>query len=255
MIKLLVFDLDGTLLHTDKSLSKFTVEVLEKFKKSGGKIAIATGRTITNVTTIAKQIGAEYCISQNGSAVYDGEKIIHQITLDSAKVKDLVHLLTKIENANIAIAYPTKIYTNNQKFVKEGVREYCDFVDFDTNEIQKISVFTSNESAMKKIDFDKYECKLITSIENPTFYIIMQKNANKYNGLVALLNYIGFAEDEVVAFGDDYNDMDILGKIDNSVAVENAADELKKVAHYICGKNDEDGPAKWIYENILQKKK
>ncbi len=128
-------------------------------------------------------------------------------------------------------------------------------MDFDTNEIQKISVFTSNESAMKKIDFDKYECKLITSIENPTFYIIMQKNANKYNGLVALLNYIGFAEDEVVAFGDDYNDMDILGKIDNSVAVENAADELKKVAHYICGENDEDGPAKWIYENILQKKK
>lgn len=200
---------------------------------------------------IAEQIGANYCIAQNGSVVYDRGNIIYQTVFDPQKVKDLVHLLTKIENANIAVAYPTKIYTNNREFVKEGVREYSDFIDFDTEEIQKISVFTSNKQEMDKINFDEYDCRLITSIENPTFYIIMQKNANKYNGLVALLNYIGLNEDDVAAFGDDYNDIDILGKIKNSVAVENAADELKKVAHYICDKNDEDGPAKWIEENIL----
>lgn len=255
MVKLLVFDLDGTLLHTDKSLSKYTIETLKEFKKNGGEIAIATGRTITNVIDISNQIGAMYCIAQNGSVVYHGDCIIQQTVFDSQKVKSLVHLLTKIENANIAVAYPTKIYTNNKEFVKSGVREYSDFVDFDTKEIQKISVFTSNKQEMDKINFDEYDCRLITSIENPTFYIIMQKNANKYNGLIALLNYIGLNEDDVAAFGDDYNDIDIIGKIKNGIAVENAADELKKVAHYICEKNDEDGPAKWIEKNILKNRK
>jgi hydroxymethylpyrimidine pyrophosphatase-like HAD family hydrolase len=80
---------------------------------------------------------------------------------------------------------------------------------------------------------------------------VMHQDATKWNGIKALAQHFDIYTDEVAAFGDDYNDVEMLKNCGVSVAVENALDEAKTVAGYICGTNDEDGVAGWISRYIL----
>jgi hydroxymethylpyrimidine pyrophosphatase-like HAD family hydrolase len=81
---------------------------------------------------------------------------------------------------------------------------------------------------------------------------LLHTHAKKHLALSAVIEKLDIKPEETVVFGDDYNDIEMLsvpGVI--SVAVENALDEVKAVADYVCGSNDEDGVAKWIEENVI----
>jgi hydroxymethylpyrimidine pyrophosphatase-like HAD family hydrolase len=80
---------------------------------------------------------------------------------------------------------------------------------------------------------------------------IMHKDATKANAVAALARHWNIAQSEIVAFGDDLNDIDLLNYAGVSVAVANALDEVKDVAKYICDTNENDGVAKWLAENVL----
>ena len=79
----------------------------------------------------------------------------------------------------------------------------------------------------------------------------MHKDATKANAVAALSRYWNIAQSEIVAFGDDLNDIDLLTYAGVGVAVANALDEVKAVADDICDTNDNDGVAKWLEENVL----
>jgi hydroxymethylpyrimidine pyrophosphatase-like HAD family hydrolase len=80
----------------------------------------------------------------------------------------------------------------------------------------------------------------------------MNRNATKWNGIKELLNYYKIDKENTVAFGDDFVDIEMIEKCGIGVAVENGIEEIKAKAKYICGKNTEDGIAKWIEKNILK---
>jgi HAD superfamily hydrolase (TIGR01484 family) len=80
---------------------------------------------------------------------------------------------------------------------------------------------------------------------------VVHREATKLNALSAVERALNITADEIVTFGDDYSDINLLSNYANSVAVANAIDEVKAVANYFCGDCDEDGVAKWIEENIL----
>ena len=69
---------------------------------------------------------------------------------------------------------------------------------------------------------------------------------------MALADFLGIEPAEVAAFGDDYSDVKMIAACGFGVAMSNAIDEVKAVADYICGSNDEGGAARWIEENILK---
>ena len=80
---------------------------------------------------------------------------------------------------------------------------------------------------------------------------IMHKDATKANAVAALARYWIIAQSEIVAFGDDLNDIDLLIYAGVGVAVANALDEVRAIAKYICDANENDGVAKWLEENVL----
>jgi len=80
---------------------------------------------------------------------------------------------------------------------------------------------------------------------------VMHKDATKSRAVSELARLWGIKQSEVVTFGDDFNDIDMLEYAGIGVAVGNAIDEVKAVSKYICQTNDEDGVAWWINENIL----
>jgi len=77
---------------------------------------------------------------------------------------------------------------------------------------------------------------------------IMHKEATKSKAVAALAKQWGITRSEIIAFGDDLNDIDMLSCAGVSVAMENALDEVKTVADHICDTNDNDGVAKWLEE-------
>jgi hydroxymethylpyrimidine pyrophosphatase-like HAD family hydrolase len=79
----------------------------------------------------------------------------------------------------------------------------------------------------------------------------MHRDATKAKAVAAVANYLDIEQTEIVAFGDDANDIDLLQYCGVSVAVSNAINEVTAVADHICDDNDNDGVAKWLEENVL----
>ena len=87
----------------------------------------------------------------------------------------------------------------------------------------------------------------------PYFLEIMPFGVSKGSMLPVLLDKLGISREELIAFGDNYNDMTMIGYAGMGVAMGNAEPEVKKIANYVCETNDEDGVAKTIEQMILSK--
>ena len=92
---------------------------------------------------------------------------------------------------------------------------------------------------------------LYSEISESQILMIMNKNARKRNAVIETAEYFNVSLSDIVAFGDDYNDIEMLRECGIGVAMENALDAVKAVAKYICDTNDNDGVAKWLEENVL----
>jgi hypothetical protein len=81
--------------------------------------------------------------------------------------------------------------------------------------------------------------------------MIMKKNATKSNGIIFLAQSYGINIDDVICFGDDYNDIDMLTLCGTGICMANGVQKAKDAADVLCDTNENDGVAKWIKENIL----
>jgi hydroxymethylpyrimidine pyrophosphatase-like HAD family hydrolase len=92
---------------------------------------------------------------------------------------------------------------------------------------------------------------LYIEMSENTVGMIMNKDAKKDRAIKRLAEHFGCSLSDVVAFGDDYNDISMLSVCGVGVAVANALDEAKAAADYVCDSNDNEGVAKWLEENVL----
>ncbi|WP_373119067.1 HAD hydrolase family protein [Holdemania massiliensis] len=142
--------------------------------------------------------------------------------------------------------------SNNKTLVTgDHVHEYTDYSNINTFEIQKVSITTQHPEIIKSLDFNVYNCKLVDNAKDPSYFAILNKKVSKLAGLSDLCDYLGVNKSDVIAFGDDYNDLDILTHSGHAVVVNNASEDLKSYADDICPSNDEDGVAKWIESSLL----
>ena len=123
-----------------------------------------------------------------------------------------------------------------EEVVKHKILKIIAIDDYDMDKLKKV-----------KEDLDQIEDIEITSswFNNVE---IMHKGVNKGEALKALINYLGIDKDEVIAFGDNYNDLPMLELAGIGVVMGNANDEVKEKGDYITAKNTEDGVAKAIYK-------
>ena len=83
-------------------------------------------------------------------------------------------------------------------------------------------------------------------------YMFANRNAVKWNAVKAVADFYNFRTDNLVVFGDDVNDLEMVKNCGVGVAVANAINEVKAVADYICDSNNNDGVAKWLEENLFK---
>ena len=249
MIQMLVTDLDGTLLRTDKSVSKFTVEVLARCRDQGMKIGFATARPKRGVfeyLNILEMITFDFMVFHNGAVVLqDGvPELNFGIPPKTAKV-----LAKQLASCGFAVGVEIsdENWTNYDAPPGERVKRINDFGALPNEPADKIIVRKPSKSDISKIE-EMLPGGVYLQINESVLGLIMSKSATKLNALEQLAARYGIELADVIAFGDDYNDIDMLAKSGIGVAVGNAIPEAKQAADFICDDNDNDGLAKWLVD-------
>jgi hypothetical protein len=96
--------------------------------------------------------------------------------------------------------------------------------------------------------------ELYLNLSRDNLAMIMHREATKFNGVLEVAKEFNISKSEIIAFGDDINDKEMLLNVGLGVAMRNSIDEIKMIADYICDTNDNDGVAKWLDENITKMK-
>ncbi|HHO56781.1 MAG TPA: HAD family phosphatase, partial [Trueperaceae bacterium] len=247
--KLIAFDLDGTLLKTDKSVSDKTIFEISRLKDLGTKVVICTGRPKRTAEPVIKKLGlTEYAIMYNGAFLYSfkNEKEITCFGMNKLRVDQTISKVQeKFPEAMAAIETRDGWYTDPDyyKFRKlrselssepTGVGNLADFI---TGDVIKL-LFRhphkkSSELATALTGLDVHGTWSFDSLLE-----VSGKNVTKANALRWLCNELNIAAKDVAAFGDQNNDKEMLAWAGFGVAVDNAVPEAKAVADFVTKSND-----------------
>ncbi|MDR0286584.1 MAG: Cof-type HAD-IIB family hydrolase [Clostridiales bacterium] len=256
-IKVIVTNLDSTLLRSDRIISDYTVNIFNKCKKQGIKIVFATDRSENSCKRFTDIIKPDAIVSNGGSLARIGGKNVYRAVMDSGTADGLIQLLLKQPAVGcINVKTDTGNYVNEPIDINDP--SWFDYfpvthVDFTQGlgyEAYKITVEISDEATANGIAAGFPSVNVIR-FSGEDWYRFADKNAGKWQGVKALAVDMGVDEKNIAAFGDDYNDLEMLRECGTGVAVMNGIDEVKTAADYICGTNDNDGVAKWLKEKML----
>ncbi|MEK7016554.1 HAD family hydrolase [Bacillus sp. FSL R9-9410] len=240
MKKIIISDLDGTLLRSDKTISEKSINILRECKNNGDELIFATARPPRAINQyIPNVLKNEIIICYNGALVLKGNDTL-----------EIIEIAKKYNLHQICLEINDKLYSNFD------VTDYfgnvpCEVMDIRELNFEKASkVIVCTNGSINK-EFTKElpdECKAVIT-DNGTLCQIMHADVSKWNSIQHVLQHLNRDVSEVIAFGDDYNDMEMIEKCGIGVAMSNAVEELKSVAKFIAKSNDEDGVATFLESN------
>ncbi len=266
-IKIVFFDIDGTLTNSNKVMSENTINTLNKLIEKNIFIVFCSGRANSYIKQYLKQINkSKYSISNNGALIYDNElnKIIISHTLYS---KDLEYLWNYSNETKSSFIINTVNNKYSNKFVKNKVDKIIIDKLSDVKE-DKLQLVISNDdiNIMNELEMyinNKTNLKVINKSfdylneikDGYYFFDVVNKNVNKGNAINDLLKVLNINKKNSLCFGDSINDIDMFKSVGIKVAMGNAIEDLKNIADYVTDTNDEDGISKFCDEYILKNTK
>ena len=251
-IKMIVTDLDGTLLRRDKTISEYTASVFHRCRNADIKIVFATGRG-EPVGKVAPSEIFDGRISMNGAVVMIDDTVIYSRLIPYQTARPL---LIACDEHGMKITSENDTHYSN--FVVSDIWPPItnfELVDFARHEKDAEKIYTPNPTPDDRLFIEQIlpdDLYFVVTADGTGYLgMIMHKEATKAKAVAALAQYWGISQSETAAFGDDYNDIEMLRDCGIGVAVANAIDEVKAAADYICDSNENDGVAKWLEERIL----
>jgi len=282
MIKLVASDLDGTIIDKHNDIYKDNFKAISDINKSNIPFVVCTGKTYSIYKGLCSSFHASYGIFGNGTSIIDLKtgKEIYQSLLDSSSVINSIKI-AKQNNLHVHVYTKNQIITEellyldlrNYKLQKSNIynnklefKIVPDLLNYLTKkEIPISKVVISSTSSLEKIQekiLNTLDVSVLNIKKNGQFkdkiidkeyeYLdIIPKNVSKGSALEILGNYLKINKDEILAIGDNLNDLDMVEKAGIGIAVNNAYSELKQIANYTTEKNVEQGGfAEAIYKFI-----
>ena len=251
--RLILSDLDHTLLRSDGSISDHTLDVLKQCRNSGVLFAIATARYWIGAERYINLLKPDYEITTDGTLIHSNGKCIYSCEFTKEDTNNIVQaLLKKKPDAEITVANGKTVYWNS-KHIAESERlhkaTYCEYDKPLECRANKIVAELQNETIAIEIA-EKFDCKL-QSYRGENWYSFLPKDSGKIEAIRAMSEISGIELSDMAAFGDDKNDIDMLKICGKGIAVSNAIKEVLDLADEITGSNDEDGVAAWIGKVLL----
>jgi Cof subfamily protein (haloacid dehalogenase superfamily) len=267
-VKMILFDLDGTLLNSKKTISEYTRQVLLRAAEKGIHIVPSTGRLFHAVPEEVRNLpGVRYAIAINGALVLDTleQKVLHDALLPVEHALEICEYLETLPVIFDCFQNNTRYMSRSNdalleryiteprilKMVRETREEVDDLKTYLREKgqpLQKLqSYFLTQElrSATWAELTRRFPQVMVTSSLGYNVEI-NGIDANKGEAMAQLCKHLGISPEEVLACGDGSNDATMIRRAGIGVAMGNAAQELKDCADYITDTNDRDGVAKAI---------
>ena len=264
-MKLIIADLDGTIVEK-KQVSDQTRETLKKLKEQGYLFTIATGRHMVATKALAETLEVDLpVICGNGAIIYDFKKdeIMSKEVLDPKTVHQIMDLCFE---QNISFLMYTTKYVVSTKEAKDKIHAQIGY--FDTHVVKKdqlkeyidIGVFkilAIDDNHQKLMDI-KQKLSVLSDISmvqsRPIFLDIGHHQTNKGRTILKLANLLNIDIKDVLAIGDQENDIEMIKTAGLGIAMGNGHKNLKSVADDITDTYDQDGFTKAIEKHIFKKR-
>ncbi len=265
-IKLIVLDLDGTLLNSKHTVSERNLGALRAAIAQGVKVMLATGKTFYSATSIIAALNLDLpSVFVQGLMVYNADGTIrHQQTIPSQALRRIIpyaesrgfsciiysgtRILAKAKDATTAelVAYGEP--------EAEAVGSLVNIID--RIPVNKIILVGSDVKAVKALrwQLDKQmdgQVALVTTPILKQHLEVLPQGVSKGKTVQALVRELGISADKVMAMGDGENDLELLQFAGWGVAMANADPKLKQIAQAVVGTNDQDGVAEAIERFVL----
>jgi hypothetical protein len=283
MIKLIVSDMDGTLLNEHMEISNANASAIKRAQEQGIHFSIATGRDYPMASPLLKE-HTIICplIAQNGAQYFDGTgKNLYNIGLEKKTVRQMLDIFSQYDSLHEELMTSKGIFSDNKdqreemlasmlsdmnpditfeealetakKRVDEMpityVDDYSDVLNDQSLVVLKVAVHTKKGKALLDPLKEKlYEAvpDLAITASSERNLEINHKNAQKGLAVAKLARKLGLKADQVMTIGDNINDISMLKWAKYSVAMENAAPEAKEAANYLTSSNRKNGVAEAI---------
>lgn len=269
-IRMVGFDLDGTLLTTDKRLTEYTKEILKKAISEGVVVLPVTGRPLSGVPKeISGFEGIRYMITSNGARVVEDGRTIHENLLSVEKARKILDIFEDYDTLQ-------DVYYDGQGYMPKKYIEYIgNYVSSPAMAQYMISTRAPIDDIRAKFDeenrsLDKIQALFCNKEEQKEAWErvealgdvevtgALDKNievnaggVHKGAALLWLAKKLGISREEVMAFGDGLNDVRMLQEAGVGVAMANSIPAVLEAADMVTSSNDEEGVAKAVEKHVL----
>lgn len=266
--KLLVLDVDGTLLNDEREISKRTLAALLKVQQMGVRIVLASGRPTYGLMPLAKTLelgnyggfvlsynGCQIIKAQNGEILFERRINPEMLPYLEKKARKNGFAIFTYHNDTLITDSPDNEYIkneallNNLKIIKED--EFSTAIDFAPCKCMLVS---DKEETLIELE-QHWEKRLAGTLDafrsEPYFLEVVPCGVNKANTLGALLEHLEVTREEAIAVGDGVCDVTMLQLAGMGIAMGHSQDSVKVCADYVTASNEEDGVALAVEKLIL----
>ncbi|WP_338781700.1 Cof-type HAD-IIB family hydrolase [Metabacillus sp. FJAT-52054] len=249
--KVIFFDIDGTLLDHDKKIPASTRQTIDDLRRAGHHVAIATGRAPFMFKDLREELGIDSFVSFNGQfVVFEGE-VIYKNPLKTETLEKVLAYSSQTKHPLVFMNHETMMASEgDHPFIRESMGSLKfdhpevnpDF--FSESEIYQTLLFckAGEEEAYKQykdLHFIRWH-DLATDI--------LPMGGSKAEGIKKLVERLKFEREDIYAFGDELNDLEMIKYVGTGVAMGNANPKLKEIADFITKPVDEDGIQYAVHE-------
>lgn len=267
MVRLIVTDMDGTLLRDHATnVEPEYFEVIKELKRKGILFCVASGRQYKSLRMLFEPVQDDIIyITENGTEIMYRGECVFSMPMSMEVSKELVKDTRAIPGAECMYcvgdrAYFDKNDSNVYRLMKDEHHFECEMVE----DLLKLEVPCLKFSLYLKEHVNEITSEWFVPKWKKThevacggqyFMDVMERNANKGTALMRMQERLGIRKEEIVAFGDNHNDLEMIAAVGTSYAVANARKEVKAAATAVIESNNEDGVLKQlkkILENLKE---
>lgn len=258
-IKLVVSDMDGTLLNSKGKVSDKFFSLFQQLQANNITFCAASGRQHNSIVDKLQSIKDDiFIVAENGGIATKGEKILLEKKLPPEDIKKAIPIIRTMENTNLVLCGKDGAYieSDDKKFIslfQEYYNKYYKVADL-TKVVEKTTFFKMaiyHPISSEKFLYPKLkhlEEDFLLKISSPNWLDVSSKNTNKGNALQIVQQQLNVAKEETLVFGDYHNDIEMMQQSGVSVAMKNGHQDIKELATITTESNDNYG-----VENILEK--
>jgi Cof subfamily protein (haloacid dehalogenase superfamily) len=262
--KVIISDLDGTLLNQHHVISDYTRSVFQELHQQKYLIVVATGRHHLDAIPLVDRLGVPlYLVTSNGARIHSPEKeLLFSINMDSETVKSILELEIDPDITTVLFkeeVWQTNIHNEKLNSFSKEVTYHRELVNFEEIEdFEAIKIFFTHENqdkliAVRDLILEHHPDSFNHAFSLPICLEFMDKAVDKSHAIAKILEKENLDFSHAVSFGDGFNDELMLVTTGKGLIMGNAPETLKnKLPHLeVIATNHEDGVAKFLSEQFL----